>query len=120
MRSACRWRPKRPRPAGRLGEAVRTYLGRNVAAIKKTAPVVEYWQQILPPEFYDHCSLISIHSGTLLVEVEPGPFMHQLQVISSELLEHLQNKYPSAGITKISLRPTGSTGDTQNRPVKSQ
>jgi len=107
----------RPRPpkksASRLGLSVQTYLKERSSRLKKNAGVVDVWQQILPHELHKHCSLAGIYGGTLRLEVEPGPYMHEMRLVSSELLEHLQNHCRQAGIKRIALLPKKAPQERQ-------
>jgi hypothetical protein len=93
------------RSASRLGASARTYLNAKGPQLKKNAIVVDTWRQILPHELHRHCSLTGIYGGTLQLEVEPGPYMHEMRLVKSELLEHLQDHCRRAGIKRIVLFP---------------
>jgi len=73
--------------------------------LERNASVVDVWRQYLPEGFYEHCSLVGVSGGVLKIEVDPGPYMHEMQVLSSKLLEHLQSCCGQAGIKRIKLRP---------------
>ncbi len=81
------------------------YLNKRTPSLAKKAAVADIWQEILPEVFYEHCSLAGISRGVLHIEVDPGPFMHELQALSNELLLYLQSRCGGAGIEKIRLRP---------------
>ncbi len=103
LRSVGAWRKK---PAGRtesIGGIAKSYLSGKKREFKKNATVVDAWQDILPEGFYEHCSLASISGGVMSLYVDPGPYMHELRLISGELLGHIQERCPLAGIRKISL-----------------
>ncbi|MHC5061503.1 MAG: DciA family protein [Planctomycetota bacterium] len=108
-------RPQRSDRATRLGVSVQTYLDRKDARFKKSCSVVDVWRQALPPELYDNCELVEMTGGTLRVEVEPGPYMHEMRMLSSELVAHLQNRCRRAGVKKIVLVPAKSSPKPKNR-----
>lgn len=89
----------------KLGEAIFSYLGGKHRKLKANAGVVDVWREILPEQFYDHCELTGIERGVLRLEVDPGSYMHELQVSSSMLLEQLQQRCPRTGIRRLLLRP---------------
>lgn len=89
----------------RLGLSTRTYLKGRGSQLEKNAGVVDVWRQILPYELHKHCSLAGIYGGTMRLEVEPGPYMHEMRLVSGGLLEHLQNRCRQAGIKRIVLVP---------------
>ena len=93
------------RAAARLGEVGNEYITRNDRKMKKNASVIDFWEEILPGEIHEHCRLVGISRGALRVEVEPGAYMHELQTMTGELLQLLQNNCPRADIRKIILQP---------------
>jgi len=108
-------RQKRPgRRPDKLGEAIFSYLGGKHRKLEANAGVVDVWREILPEQFYDHCELTGIEAGVLRLEVDPGPYMHELQVSSGMLLEQLQQRCPRAGIRQLLLRPRRRGGMVGN------
>ena len=105
LQSAVEWQKKKPKTTDRLGKGIEAYLEERRPSYVKNASVVELWRQILPNGLQGHCGLLGISGGLLQLEVDPGPFMHEIQLLSEELLGHLQSCCPQAGIKKISLRP---------------
>ena len=81
------------------------YLNKRTSSLSKNAAVVDIWQEILPEVFYEHCSLAGMSRGVLHIEVDPGPFMHELQVLSSEILSHLHSRCGITDIGKVKLHP---------------
>jgi len=94
-------RGSRPKNATRLGLSARSYLDGQDARLQKNCSVVDVWRQVLPIVLYEHCRLVGISGGVLRVEAEPGPYMHEMRMVSGELLEHLQNRCRRAGVRKI-------------------
>lgn len=94
-------RRSRSKNATRLGLSAWTYLDKQNARLKKNCLVVDVWRQVLPTMLYEHCRLAGISGGVLRVEAEPGPYMHEMRMVSGELLEHLQNRCRRAGVKKI-------------------
>ena len=103
LRSVGIWRKKPASRSESIGSIAKSYLGGKSREFKKNASVVDIWQEVLPESFYDHCSLASISGGVMTLYVDPGPYMHELRLISGELLGHIQERCPQAGIRKISL-----------------
>lgn len=104
-------RQKQPgRKPDKLGEVIFSYLGGNYRKLEANAGVVDVWREILPERFYDHCELTSIERGVLRLEVDPGSYMHELQVSKGVLLEQLQQRCPRAGIRRLLLRPRRRDG----------
>ncbi len=103
LRSVGAWRKKPVNRTESAGLIAKSYLGGKSRELKRNATAVDAWQDILPAGFYEHCSLASISGGVMTLYVDPGPYMHELRLISSELLGHIQQRCPQAGIRKISL-----------------
>ena len=102
-------RPKRPDSTKKLGAQIEIYLNEKRAGLKKNTLVVDSWRQILPAELQDHCTLAGISRGTLLLEVDPGPYMHEMKIMNTELLNEIRDRCPGAGIKRINLRPGKNT-----------
>ncbi len=105
LRGAVSWQYKRRETVGRLGFNVEKYVNARRSEFNKNAKIMDAWQDLLPAELHDHCSVDRISSGNLYIEVDPGAYMHELQVMSSELLEQLQRVCRYGGIKRIVLRP---------------
>ena len=89
----------------RLGEGAREYVAKSAAQLRKSAAVVDNWQQVVPSNLYEHCELRSVAGGVLGVEVEPGVYMHEFRVIEAELVGRLAVFCPQAAIKQIKLIP---------------
>lgn len=114
LRSVGAWRKKPARRTESIGSIAKSYLGGRSREFKKNVAVVDTWQDILPESFYEHCSLASISGGVMTLYVDSGPYMHELKLISGELLDHIQERCPQAGIRKISLvARKGQTEETE-------
>ncbi len=109
MNLVARGRPKRPDSTKKLGAQIELYLNEKRARLKKNALVVDSWREILPGELQEHCTLAGISRGTLLLEVDPGPYMHEMKIMNTELLNEIQDRCPGAGIKRINLRPRKNT-----------
>ena len=96
---------------GRLGIAVGYYLDRRDKRFRKNASIAEAWKRLLPKELYNHCTIAGISAKVLRVAVEPGPYMHEMQLLSQELLERLRSQCRGCRITKIKFLPGTGTSD---------
>lgn len=105
LRGAVSWQYRRRETVGRLGLNVEKYVNTRQSEFKKNATIMDAWRQLLPAELYENCSIDRVVSGNLYVEVEPGAYMHELQLMSSELLGQLQRVCRYGGIKRIVLRP---------------
>ncbi|AQT67312.1 Zn-ribbon-containing, putative RNA-binding protein [Anaerohalosphaera lusitana] len=113
LRSVSRWKKKKKDRTSPLSQVVRSYMDRNQPVFEKNAEVVEAWRDILPEHFYDHCQLAAIDKGVIRIEVDSGPFMHEMRLLSGELLEHLKSRCPRAKLKKIVLCPRKARQDTE-------
>ena len=89
----------------RLGASIRGYLTRRRGEFSKNASVVDNWRELLPKELQKACSLESISGGIMIVAVEPGPYMHELRVLSEDLVQQLRQMSPRSGVRGIKLVP---------------
>ncbi|MBN1816450.1 MAG: DUF721 domain-containing protein [Sedimentisphaerales bacterium] len=105
FRSATSWQT-RPGPlATPLGQTVRQYLQERNGVFQKNKSIVDLWNEIVPPEMRCHCTVKKIEAGTLTVEVDPGAYMHEMRLMSDELLRYLGSRSGRSGIRRIVLRP---------------
>jgi hypothetical protein len=105
LRSATGWQQRGRQTTSRAGVNANAYLQTRRRQLVKSAAVVDVWQDLLPPGFYEHCTLDKITGDTIYVQVDPGTYMHEMQLLSTELIEHIGNRCPNSGIKKIMLRP---------------
>ncbi len=105
LQRVCGRRPPTYQATQLLGDDVETYIKRRLGQLRKNASVVDVWRELLPEELYEHSRIAGISGGVVQVEVDPGPYMHEFQLLSSELSGQLQRLCRSAGIRRIALRP---------------
>lgn len=87
----------------RLDGIADAYVREKSAELGRAASVVDMWGELLPLGFYEHCNIAGISKGVLSIEAEPGPYMHELRVLTEELLEHIKDRCPRCGIRKIKI-----------------
>ena len=105
LKGAVGWQRK-PRPAGvGLGGEVQAYLKRRGKELEKNASLMDLWANALPAVLAQRCRPESIQSSTLRVEVESGPWMHELRMMTNELLDYFQEHCPRNKIRRIVLIP---------------
>ena len=100
-----RQRRMKRHPTVQLGANAETYIKQRLGQLRKNASVVDVWRELLPEELYEHSCIAGISGGVVQVEVDPGPWMHEFQLLSSELSGQLQRLCRSAGVRRIALRP---------------
>ncbi|MBN1126284.1 MAG: DUF721 domain-containing protein [Sedimentisphaerales bacterium] len=104
LRNATSWQLKSCSMASPIGLTVRQYLQDRGGMFKKNKIVIDTWNEIVPAEMCSHCMLVGIETGILTVEVDPGPYMHEMRLMSNELLRYLQSHCSRSGVRKIVLR----------------
>ena len=105
LRGALGWRKKKRETTSRFGDSAEKYLGNKLNRMKKNVAVVDALDELLDSQFGEHCKLKSISGGVVRIAVEPGPYMHEMQLASGEILQQIQNYCGSVGIEKIRLFP---------------
>jgi Dna[CI] antecedent, DciA len=109
LQGAVKWQYKAPKTSERLGNRIEGFLKGSGSRLEKNAAVVDALNELLPEGIAEHSSVFEISSGTLKLQVDPGPYMHELRLMSGELLKHLQQQCPKSGIKKITLFPGKKT-----------
>ena len=107
LRGAVGWQKRRRETTSRFGESAGQYFKARLRRMKRNAAVVDAWEEVVGGQLGEHCRLVSVSGGVLRLEVEAGPYLHEMKLMSSELLEHLRVKCPTAGIRKIKISPMG-------------
>jgi len=110
LRRLCRRRQTAYYTTPRLGDNVATYMKARRGELETNASVIDVWRRLLPAGLYEHTRIAGIGAGAVYVEVEPGPYMHELQLLRAELCGQLQRLCRSAGVRRIVLRPRRATG----------
>lgn len=105
LRGASSWQYKPERTDRRLGEEIVEYLEQHNRSFEKNAALLDLWPQAVPAFLQDCCRPGKRTGNTLFVEVTPGPYMHQVQMYSGEILENLKHLAPRCGIRKLRLVP---------------
>ena len=108
LRSAVKWQYKARRTSERLGGKTEAYLKKNERRFEKNTQIVDAWEGLLPEGLSGHCNIFDISGGVLKLEVDPGPYMHELKTMGQELVEHLRRVCPRCGIKKITLQARSS------------
>lgn len=105
LQGAVGWQRKPRKTTVGLGGEVAAYLKQRGGELGKNASLMDVWAEALPPMLAERCRVESIQSGTLRVQVEPGPWMHELRMMTNELLDYFQEQCPRNRIRRIVLVP---------------
>ena len=103
LRSVTLWRKHHAKEMDRLGEKSQAFLQKNNKRFEKNSQIIYALAGLLPDNLLGHCKVFDIAGKTLRLQVDPGPYMFELRLASSELIEHLRKKSPRCGINRISL-----------------
>ena len=95
-----------PPEADALGPVMIDFFKHSVSRRQtKFAKVGEYWGQLIPETFLDHCALESFHRGTLTVFVDSASHLYELkQLLLAGLQQQLLFACAPAGLRKIVLK----------------
>jgi hypothetical protein len=105
LKGALNWQYKPRRTESNLGDEIFSYLKQHDRTFVKNAVIVDLWNQIIPPGLQPFCRLDKRVGNTLYVQAQPGAYMHQLQMLSDELLDRIRQCAPRSGIQKIRIIP---------------
>ena len=109
LQGAVRWQRKISKTSERLGDRVDLFLRDSQSRLKKNTVVVDALSELLPEGLAEHSGGLEISGSTLKLQVDSGPYMHELRLMSEELLKHLRQQCPKSGIKKITLFPRKKT-----------
>jgi predicted nucleic acid-binding Zn ribbon protein len=62
---------------------------------------VDNWRELAGDDTAKHSTPVGIESGTLTVQCESTAWATQLRLMRTEILAHIAQRYPSAGIDGI-------------------
>lgn len=104
--SSWQWKPKVT--SSRLGDEMFAYFEQRSRTFEKNSTIIDAWQEIVPPDMQRVCRLDKCVGNTLYVQVMPGVYMHQVQMLTAEWIDQLRQRCPRCGITKMRLTPMRS------------
>ena len=94
-----------PRPMDKLGGELVGFFKQVEKRQGKMGKIAEAWQAMIEEGLCEHCSLESLHRGTLTVIVDSSAHLYQLkQVLLSGVEKKLGAQCKSAGLRKIALK----------------
>ena len=108
LAGAVSWQRRRKETTSSLGDSGRKFLGYNLRRLQGNAKIVDAWQELLPEEMGEHCNITKIKGGVIEVEVDSGSYMHEMRLMSGELVEHLRDICGRGKIKKIKLVAKGN------------
>jgi hypothetical protein len=105
LKSALDWQYKPRHTESLLGNEISSYLKKRHRTFVKNASIIDTWETFIPFAMRPFCQLEKCVGNTLYLQVQPGPYMHQAQMLSDELLEKINQRAPRCGIRKIKIVP---------------
>lgn len=115
LKSSTSWQ-ERAKPTGSsVGQILDAYLGQRAKEFERKSELVDIWQAILPEQLKGRASLGQLSGGVLNVYVQPGAYMHIMQMHSNDLIEMIGRNCPWLGVKKIRLHPAGK----EDKEIKS-
>lgn len=105
LRGATGWQYRRKHTDSALGQEIFSYLQQHSKAFEKNAPLVDLWKSIVPAGLAGFCRLDKRVGNVLYIQAMPGPYMHQVKMLSAELLESIRRAIPRSGICSIKVVP---------------
>lgn len=105
LKSSTQWQKKPRASEVRLGNEAASFLKRHHRQFAKNAALTDAWEEVLPAGLKPYCRLDSFQGGVLTVQAATGPYMHQLQLMQSELIAELARRCPRVPITKLHIHP---------------
>jgi hypothetical protein len=86
----------------RLDNAAEELLSSRIYPRHRTfQAVTEAWERLLPPELQRHCRIANISSGQLKVFADSPSYVHELRIISTELLAGIRQQCPRVKLRSI-------------------
>lgn len=86
----------------RLGDEVKRLMEQQILPRRsRFNEVAEVWEQLLPVELIEHCSLVAIEDGVLKIQVDLPAYHHELRLCGPEFVRELQKQCPRARIKRM-------------------
>ncbi|OQY07705.1 MAG: hypothetical protein B6I25_01190 [Planctomycetales bacterium 4572_13] len=105
LKGALSWQHKPRQTESCLGDEVFSYLKYHNRTLMKNAVIMDAWEAVVPPTLQPFCRLDKRVGSTLYLQAATGPYMHQAQMLSGELLNKIKQLAPRCGIQKIKVVP---------------
>lgn len=95
-------RSRREDRSVRLGDVLQKVMAERISPLQaRFGELADAWSDVVPQELYEHCEIVDVIGGELKVCVDSSPYVYELRLCSSELLEELQRRCPRARLKRI-------------------
>lgn len=102
LRKIVKWRQIKRNDAVDIGDAAKKYFEKNISPQHdKTSGLADIWNALIPAQMQKHCRIDILKGAQLKVIVDSPPYLHELRLCSSMLLEQLKKQCPKAKIKDI-------------------
>jgi len=105
LRAATAWQFKRPAAATALGREVEAYLASRDRSLRQCGALLDAWEQLVPVVLREHCQPVALERGRLIVEADPGPYLHELRTAAADLAAAIRAACPRVRLERIVPRP---------------
>ena len=112
-----RLRKLRSRPGGELSIAGMVNATANDAkrTHKKLGELIELWQELVPPQYACHTSLVGLRGGVLQVAVDSSSIGYEIdRLLRNGLMNELRSRYKGT-LIRIKTRIEGKIDDPPRR-----
>ena len=87
LRNATRWKSRDRIRMDTIGEVLEGYFKRSLKTAKRSLPIVEAWQRVIPEQLHESCRIRSCKSGVLCVKVFEAAQRFEMEMLKEELIE---------------------------------
>jgi len=106
LRDITKWKKPKSRTVDRLGTLMESFVRETIApSYRQFNSVEQAWRQAVPDELAAHCWCDGISNGQLKVVVDSAAYMYKLQMMSTELIDRLDQLCRRPKIRKIKFVP---------------
>lgn len=104
LRSATAWQKKPPKGPQQLGTALGGYMKVYVDGLRRGGTVAAAFEQAIGSELAQFYRADQFSRGILYIQSPPGPYMHRLKMMETEIVEKLQAICPGTKIKEIRIK----------------
>lgn len=90
LKLATHWKQRKAYNVPALGDILGNYVRYNVKPAKKSSPVIEAWNKVVPPVMNEFCRVQSFQAGVLKVSVSEPTYRFQMEMLKKELIESIE------------------------------
>ncbi|MGH2272421.1 DUF721 domain-containing protein [Anaerohalosphaeraceae bacterium U12dextr] len=107
LRSATAWQKKTPPGPQPLGEALSHYMNVYVKGLRCGGTIAAAFEQVIGTELAPYYRADRFTRGILYIQSPPGPYLHRLKMMETEIVEKLQAHCPGTRIKEIRIQVKG-------------